>query len=221
MSGRSTDSPLLCSAEEKASLEAVNADLQTDYITSLVVGERSVRELRESHVLQLQALAVQGIYGCGGTYRTARDKIKISDSEHQPAHAADVRNFVTELVDRINADRARGVHEIDCAAYALWRLNWIHPFRGGNGRTSRMIAYLIISMALGNMLPGRPSFPELIADRRDEYIETLRKVDRTLRDRLFDQENLDPQADLSAMVAFLSPLVEAQTEAGVLEGESS
>jgi hypothetical protein len=31
---------------------------------------------------------------------------------------------------------------LELAAFALWRLNWIHPFTDGNGRTARALSYL-------------------------------------------------------------------------------
>jgi Fic family protein len=63
------------------------------------------------------------------------------------------------------------------AAYALWRLNWIHPFAGGNGRMSRAVAYLIVCMEAGAMLPGTPPLPELIYETRDQNVAALRKAD--------------------------------------------
>ena len=212
--------PMLCEPSDKARLEAENAVEQVDYITSLVVGDYSVRHIRESHILQLQQLAVARIYPCGGTYRNARDETEISDSEHKVAHAADVRNLVTELVDWVNRERDSGRHEIECAAYALWRLNWIHPFRGGNGRTARMIAYMIICMGLGHMIPGIPTIPAMIYTQRDRYVEELRAIDADLRQQVAKGVD-DPAPNFEGMVAFLQPMVESQVEAGVREGEAA
>jgi hypothetical protein len=83
------DSPLLCPPGEKAEREAANGVRQLDYLTDLVVGERAIKDVRETHVLDLQKLAVDGIYPCGGDYRDARTKIIISDSEHKPAGSRD------------------------------------------------------------------------------------------------------------------------------------
>jgi Fic family protein len=118
--------------------------------------------VRESHVLMLQQLAVDEIYPCG-TYRDARTTIRINDSKHVPPEAVFVPSHIQEMLEHIN-DRKRPA--LERAAYALWRLNWIHPFRGGNGRTSRCIAYLILCIDLGAMLPGLPTLPSLIYDKR-------------------------------------------------------
>jgi Fic family protein len=36
------------------------------------------------------------------------------------------------------------------AAYVMWRLNWIHPFTDGNGRTSRISSYVILTIKAGS-----------------------------------------------------------------------
>jgi fido (protein-threonine AMPylation protein) len=216
--------PLLCDPAEKAELEAQNSVAQLDYVTSLVT-EYQIKNVRETHILDLQRLAVEGIYPCGTQYRNARDETKITDTKHDIAHPALIANLVTDLVLWINTKRGEGRHEIECAAYALWRLNWIHPFRGGNGRTARMLAYLIICMALGHMLPGQPSIPMAIDLQHDEYIAALKAIDELMRLKLEKQnevegEPVDSDPDLTPMIDFLRPIVEAQTEAAVTAGES-
>lgn len=39
-------------------------------------------------------------------------------------------------------------------AYALWRLNWIHPFINGNGRTARALCYYVICLRMGGFPPA-------------------------------------------------------------------
>lgn len=197
-----SDDALLCALHDKAAIEAANGLVQIDYLTELVV-KRQQHDLRESHIRELQAMAVAGLYPCGGTYRDARDTITISHSLHVPPEAAFVPSMVAEMVDWIAQARANGLSTLDRAAYALWRLNWIHPFRGGNGRTSRAIAYLILSMDMGLMLPGTPSLPSLIYANRDAYVEALRDADQSVRDGAADP-------DLTTMNGYLRELVMRQ-----------
>jgi Fic family protein len=196
---------LLCPLENKAEIEAANGVAQIDYLTDLVTGYKAV-EVRESHILQLQQLAVEAIYPCGGRYRDARSNVYISDSSHKPPEAALIPGLVRELLDRINDKKASA---LDRAAYALWRLNWIHRFRGGNGRTSRCIAYAILCMDVGSMIPGVPSLPTLIYEKRDEYLVALRAVDQTLRDSIarMTDDGPAPEPDLNAMATYLRELV--------------
>lgn len=67
-------------------------------------------------------------------------------------------------------DLARQLHlepdPIKVASYLIWRLNWIHPFGGGNGRTSRALAELSLRVRLANELPGKTTLPEQIVKNR-------------------------------------------------------
>jgi Fic family protein len=79
------------------------------------------------------------------------------------------------LCDRVNADHETDLVEL--AAYVLWRLNWIHPFGGGNGRTSRAITYSLLTAWFGHELPGKPTVLELLISERERYTEALRDAD--------------------------------------------
>ncbi|MFX9016038.1 Fic family protein, partial [Acinetobacter baumannii] len=43
-----------------------------------------------------------------------------------------VQEFFEELINIWRTGDA-----LDATAFALWRINWIHPFKNGNGRTAR------------------------------------------------------------------------------------
>jgi fido (protein-threonine AMPylation protein) len=81
------DHALLCPPGEKAQREAANGLEQVEYIAELV--ERGVVELRESHLLQLHRLAVQGIYPCAGSFRSM--PVHITNSPHTPPEQYFVR----------------------------------------------------------------------------------------------------------------------------------
>lgn len=170
-------SPLLCTLEEKPRLEAANALEQLDYLHYVVV-TCARREIRKSDVLQLQQLAVARIFPCGGQLRSARFDVTVPDSGHKPPSAASVEGHLDDLLRVLNDKK---LPALDRAAIALWRFNWIHPFPGGNGRTARALSYLVLCMDLGRMLPGVPTIPNLIAERRDHYIDALRAVDAAAR----------------------------------------
>jgi Fic family protein len=59
----------------------------------------------------------------------------------------------------------------------MWRLNWIHPFTDGNGRTSRALSYALLSVKLGYVLPGSPTIPQQIEEDNSHYIEALEIAD--------------------------------------------
>ncbi|MBX3225050.1 MAG: Fic family protein [Labilithrix sp.] len=171
-----TRDPLLCPSEEKAARETANCAVQLEYIEHLVLDVR-INVIRESHLLELHRLAVEGLFPCGGQYRRTNRTAKLEGggATHVPPEPALVPGLVREALDRIN-DPAGG-HVLARAAYALWRFNWIHPFAGGNGRTSRAVAYLTLCIDLGRCIPGTPSIPTRIAERQDEYVAGLREAD--------------------------------------------
>ena len=59
----------------------------------------------------------------------------------------------------------------------LWRLNHIHPFINGNGRSARAACYFVICLKLNGWLPGSKILPELLRQNRVEYVDVLKQVD--------------------------------------------
>jgi Fic family protein len=93
----------------------------------------------------------------------------------------------------------------------MWRLNWIHPFDGGNGRTSRMVAYVVLCARLGYQLPGRYTIPEQIAENKTPYYLALEAADDAwAQDRL----------DLSMLEKLLESMMAKQLYQ-LLEGAKS
>ena len=89
----------------------------------------------------------------------------------------------------------------EMAGYGLWRLNWVHPFIEGNGRTARAVCYYLLCTKLGGLLRGNKIVPERIRENRDEYVSALRAADKA-----WHNGNLD----LSPMDQFLQKLLDAQ-----------
>lgn len=100
---------------------------------------------------------------------------------------------------------------LDVAAYALWRINWIHPFRNGNGRTARAFSYACLNLHLGVILPGSPTVIDQIMANRDRYQESLRVADLS-----FEQTGIP---DLAPMKQFLNDLLQVQVKS-MLEAEA-
>lgn len=77
-------------------------------------------------------------------------------------------------MDRFAEDSA-----LHLCAYVMWRLNWIHPFTDGNGRTSRALAYYVLCAKVGYILPGQRTVPEQIAADKRPYYAALEAADAT------------------------------------------
>lgn len=88
------------------------------------------------------------------------------------------------------------------SAYLMWRVNWIHPFMGGNGRTSRAVSYLALCARLGYRLPGTLTIPEQIVANREPYYAALDAADAS--------SDYDEHLNLSAMEDLLSAMLANQ-----------
>ena len=143
-------------------------------------------------------VAVANISQFGGRFR--EEPIYVGN--HIPPHFKEV----PDLMDRFIST----VHEnwflwspTQLAAYGLWRLNWIHPFIEGNGRTARATCYYLMCVRAGQLLPGTKIVPERIREDRAPYVAALRAADR-----IWKQGNLD----FSDMEAYLAGLLQSQLQ---------
>lgn len=73
----------------------------------------------------------------------------------------------------------------------MWRVNWIHPFAGGNGRTSRAVSYLVLCSKLGFRLPGTNTIPEQIVANRQPYYSALDAADAAWADGRIDVSEME------------------------------
>jgi Fic family protein len=144
-------------------------DLTLDIIRYYLEPDRPFA-LRTPLILDLQKTAVDGIESDAGQIR--RTVVGISKSKHQPPGPHLVQGHLTEFCDFIN-DNWHERTAFYLSAYAMWRLNWIHPFSDGNGRTSRALSYALLSIKLGYVLPGAPTILQQIEQDNAHYIEAL------------------------------------------------
>ncbi|MER9922210.1 Fic family protein [Mesorhizobium sp. M0045] len=148
-------------------------DLTLDVIRYYLEPDRPFA-LRVPLILDLQREAVQGIEAEPGEIR--KNPAGIHKSKHSPPPPHLVTTHLTEFCDYIN-DNWHERTAFYLSAYAMWRLNWIHPFADGNGRTSRALSYLLLSTKLGYVLPGSPTIPQQIETDNSHYIEALEMAD--------------------------------------------
>jgi Fic family protein len=109
---------------------------------------------------------------------------------HIPPHFKDVPDLMDQFISFIH-ENWYGLTSTELAAYGLWRLNWIHPFIEGNGRTARATCYYLMCAREGRLLPGRKIVPERIRENRDPYYEALRAADRAWDDGHFNLKEMD------------------------------
>ncbi len=173
---------LISDPHKKAEAEARNGLRQYDAgIQSVQVAlERGEFKLRLSLILALHREALAGISVFAGNFRPAG--VKIEGSKHEPPGAHLVPELVEDLCDYVNGNWNTST-PIHLAAYIMWRLNWIHPFADGNGRTARVLSYVVLSIRAGFVLPGTPTIPDQIVDNRAPYFDALDAADAVYRDK--------------------------------------
>jgi Fic family protein len=182
---RALEPELITDPQERAAAEARNGLRQYDAAIGTIQAalERGSFKLRPSLILALQREALAGISSYAGNYRPGG--VSIEGSQHAPVGAHLVPELVEDMCDYVN-DRWDESTPIHLAAYVMWRLNWIHPFADGNGRTSRIVSYVVLSIRAGSLLPGTPTIPDQIVDNREPYFEALDAADSSFREGRID-----------------------------------
>lgn len=100
-----------------------------------------------------------------GEYR--RGTVYIRYSLHKPPEAGSIEGEMRMLLDRLRNDWTQR-DTVWLAGLLLWRLNWIHPYRDGNGRTARAACCMLAAAHSGCAI-DRAFERELVADRSIYY----------------------------------------------------
>lgn len=192
---------LIEDSDRKARQEAENAVRQFDRVLDMIEevarGNRPFR-LRVSMILDLHRIALEGLDAYAGNFRPG--SVEIGLSQHVPPEAHLVPNLVEEMCDYVT-DHQETASALHLCAYVMWRLNWIHPFTDGNGRTSRAVAYYVLCGKTGYQLPGRLSVPEQITADKQPYYEALEAADACCK---------NGEIDLTALEALLEGCLATQ-----------
>jgi Fic family protein len=195
------DAALLSDPDEIARREAENGlrqfTLALDIIRTHVKDAERPFKLRAGPILQLHQAALNGLHRLAGTFRNT--PVKIHGSVHQPPEPAFVADEIQAMCEYVNDNWSESA--VHLAAYVLWKMNWIHPFADGNGRTARAASYVVLSIKLDSLLPGTPTIPEQIASNKDPYYKALEEADKA-----WAQEKID----ISALEGLLGDMLAQQ-----------
>ena len=173
--------------EDKVRLESRNGIIQANFVLHRVSEWSDDDRVTPELVLKLQELAITQIYRCAGYFRDG--PVVIEGSDHQPPEPGEVVVLVAQMCEYINNKwHAPPIH---LASYVMWRMNWIHPFFGGNGRTARALSYLLLSVKLGFVIPGAKTIPELIVENRRPYFEALNNGDAAWQQGTIDVSSME------------------------------
>lgn len=183
-----------------AHIEARNALRQFDATVELITEGIQAGpdfKIRPSTILDLNRIAVEETIEHAGIFRP--HPMTITNSPHEPPLPRDVPKLVEDLCDYVNDNWNKPA--VHLAAYVMWRVNWIHPFMDGNGRTARAFSYAVLCIRLGYQLPGTLTIPRQIADEKGPYYDALEAADQAF-------ENGD--IDLGQMEKLLADKLAAQ-----------
>ena len=132
--------------------------------------------------------------------------VNVVDGEGNVIHAPPAADQIPGLMEQFDHEMPAIWKRppLEVAAFALWRLNWIHPFKNGNGRTARAFAYACLCQRFGFLLPGEPTIIDQIIMTRDDgrFEAALRHADKTFE--------TGGEADLGPMIVFLGDLLFVQ-----------
>ncbi|MPZ39132.1 MAG: cell filamentation protein Fic [Rhizobiales bacterium] len=197
------DAQLLSDPDEIARREAENGlrqfNLALETIRSFVKDKERSFKLRAGPILQLHKAALDGLHRLAGTFRNT--PVTIGGSHHQPPHEAFVADEIQSMCEYVN-DNWATKSAAHLAAYVLWKMNWIHPFADGNGRTARAVSYVVLSIKLDGLLPGTPTIPEQISTDKQLYYKDLELADKAWA--------ATGQVDVSALENMLNNMLAAQ-----------
>lgn len=186
-------------------VQAQNLNRQYGLLTDCIrIGLRTGPAAFDKYFLwALNHVAVASLSQFGGRFR--REPVYVGD--HRPPDFSEIDNCIDRFI-AIAQENWRTWAPTELAAYGLWRLNWIHPFNDGNGRTARAVCYYLLavcyyllSVRMGHILPGKKAIPERIRENRNGYVAALRAADRA-----WDNGELD----FTEMEQYLADLLEAQ-----------
>ncbi len=185
---------------------AQNLGRQYDFLNTafVVINENVGFHVSESFIKDINFYGVQFVSQYPGEFRhDVKEDVYIDGSEHKVPEFQDVPRYLQEFMTKLK-DGIQSSEPTELAAYVLWRLNWIHPFVQGNGRTARALSYFLLCYKLGQWLPGQNIIPEQIRANPERYYELLNEADRTAKERG------DGSTDLAPFIDYIEGLLDVQ-----------
>ena len=169
-----------------------NGQRHYDFLRSAVLAALAVDRpfLSQTVVKAINHHAIACLHSCAGEYRPCPVKV----GEYTPPEHYRIPDLMHDFVNTVN--RVWELSEpLRLAAYVLWRLNWIHPFINGNGRTARAASYFVLCLKTGAWPGTATILPELLRkpENKDRYVAALRAADGPSED---GKPNLDPMTSL-------------------------
>jgi len=175
-------------------LEYFNLLRQLHFLSSIINTSLQLNQrfLSETVIKALNYHAIACLHTNAGEYRPCQ----VSAGQNRPyIDHHRVPALMEHLTDIINSSWGTA-DPLALASYVYWRLNYIHPFINGNGRTARACCYFVLCVKVGNLLTGSIPLPALLVKNRDECVNLLREVDSKYLERKPINDLIEPLAIL-------------------------
>lgn len=160
-------------------LEASNTSRQLGFLESSINSAIRLKQpfLSQTVIRALNYHSIACLHPYAGQYRP--HDVHVGDGVDRfdaPEHYR-VPTLMDDFVNQINR-LGQDWDPVKLAAQVLWRLNWIHPFVNGNGRTARAACYYALCLKAGTLFPGTEILPALLKKNRAEYVAALKQSDQ-------------------------------------------
>ena len=190
-------------------LEVSNGNRQYDFLRSIVAASINLgRPFLSQHLLKaLNFQAITCLHTNAGEFRPCEVTV---GTYTPPAHYR-VQAQMDDFINMVNR-RWESSDSVVLATFVLWKLNHIHPFINGNGRTARAACLFVLCVGSSGWLRGEPILPELLKQNRVEYVAALKAADDS-----FVAGNLD----LTVLHALVSRLLDQQINSINVEGPAA
>ncbi len=154
-------------------------------------------------LLELHRASTLFLIQDAGLFRSCNVELRKPDgerAEHVPPDHSSVPDHTKNFFETLSSMWV-DASPFAVSAYCIWRINWIHPFKNGNGRSARAFAYLCLCLKIGYWLPGDPTIIDQITRDKPEYEARLRDLDASYAAGALD---------LTPMEIYLEKLFEIQ-----------
>jgi len=165
------------------SLEVQNGARIHGFLESAVEASLAVKKpfLSQAVIKSLNYHAIACLHTNAGEYRPC----EVTVGSYQPPPSFRVLALMDDFVNTVNRNW-ESIDAVTLATYVLWRINHIHPFINGNGRTARATCYFVLCLKSGGWPKGDTILPELLKRDRSIYVEALREVDESATNGTLD-----------------------------------
>jgi fido (protein-threonine AMPylation protein) len=152
------------------SLTVSNGNRQYDFLRSIVQASIDMKKpfLSQQIIKALNFHAITCLHAYAGEYRPC----PVTVGAHDPPEFYRVPALMDDFINEVNRHWEKA-DPVSLATFVLWRINNIHPFINGNGRTARAASYFVLCLKSGGWLRGDVILPELIRQNHAAYCAAL------------------------------------------------